>query len=246
MTLEADLSARKRILIPVMLRPCRVPDFIGRLTYIEEENVHFWERFVSALKQTNDCEVDVSQSGNYISRNGASSLQLPFHHNLDKLVKISVSENCDCCSDTSCDTVPNEITGSISAEDFQKILVILKEQQFVKRHPFFTCSGFCVPFWVTLFIGICQSIYHILVALTSPPGGVPISFFFGTGPPGLVCLLIACTLGSMRCACGYYSAKFFTRHLRLANKISLRYNLMVGYKTVGCNGCQCNKVNIIF
>ena len=145
MTLEADSISRKRILIPVMLRPCRVPDFIGRLTYIEVDNEHFWERFITALKQTDNCEVDVSKSGNYISRSGASSLQLPFHHNLDKLTKISLRENCDCCSDTSCDIVPNEISGSMNAEDFQNIMSILAAQQFVKRHAFFAWPSTCIP-----------------------------------------------------------------------------------------------------
>ena len=247
MTLEADLSARKRILIPVMLRPCRVPDFIGRLTYIEVENEHFWERFISALKHTNDCEVDVSLSGNYISRSGASSLQLPFHHNLDKLAKISLRETCDCCSNFTCDIVPNEITGSISAENFREILEILKEQQFVKRHPFFTCPAFCFPLWTTIFIGGSLMLTYILMMVLIPAQqGGKSYIFFDFGLAGIVLLLIACTLCSIRCACGYHSAIHFTKALRRANEISLRYNLMVGYKIFGCIGCQCSKLNIIF
>ena len=47
---ELDLDARQRLLIPVMLRQCRVPDFIGRLSYMEVDNQHFWSKFVDALK----------------------------------------------------------------------------------------------------------------------------------------------------------------------------------------------------
>ena len=47
--MELDIDARQRLLIPVMLRPCRIPEFIGRLTYIEADNEHFWTRFIDAL-----------------------------------------------------------------------------------------------------------------------------------------------------------------------------------------------------
>jgi len=50
-TLEMDLDTRHRLLIPIMLRDCKMPDFIGRLTYIAVQNEHFWKRFVSALEE---------------------------------------------------------------------------------------------------------------------------------------------------------------------------------------------------
>src|SRR6218665_447257 len=50
-TLEMDLDTRQRLLIPVMLRECKTPDFIGRLTYIAVQSEHFWKRFVSALEE---------------------------------------------------------------------------------------------------------------------------------------------------------------------------------------------------
>src|SRR6218665_845576 len=50
-TLELDLDTRQRLLIPVMLRSCMIPDFIGRLTYMEVQNEHFLERFVAAIEE---------------------------------------------------------------------------------------------------------------------------------------------------------------------------------------------------
>ena len=248
MTLEADSISRKRILIPVMLRPCRVPDFIGRLTYIEVENEHFWERFISALKQNNsrDFELDQTQAGNY---NGTTLLQSPFHRNLDKLVKIDVSEThcwlcccccCCCCSDSSRDFVPKEISGSIIAGDFQGIMEILKEQQFVKRHPFFTFT-----FWVVLIVGsfMFSIIMPILIAILDHQT----NFLLLLVLPIILFPVVVCLFSSIRFACGFHTARNFNRALRRANEISIRYNLMVGYKTFGCcNGCQCNKFKIIF
>lgn len=50
-TLEMDMDTRQRLLIPIMLRSCCIPQYIGRLTYMEVENEHFWDRFVAALQK---------------------------------------------------------------------------------------------------------------------------------------------------------------------------------------------------
>jgi hypothetical protein len=50
-TLELDLDTKQRLLIPVMLKNCMVPDYIGRLTYMEVQNEHFLERFVAAVEE---------------------------------------------------------------------------------------------------------------------------------------------------------------------------------------------------
>ena len=243
MTLEADLSARKRILIPVMLRPCRVPDFIGRLTYIEVENEHFWERFISAL-YSRDIESDTTQAGNHGNRYRATSLQLPFHRNLDKLVKIDVSgiHFCCCCcgSESSCRIVPNEITETIIAEDFQKIMGIFKQQPYVKCRSCFTCA-----FWTTRVVGsICFAGIMILLLYSSPR----VDEFIQTALALILSsLLIECIFVSIRLACGCHSAKNFNRAIQRANEISSRYNLMVGYEKFGCfNACFWSKLNMIF
>ena len=243
MTLEADLSARKRILIPVMLRQCRVPDFIGRLTYIEVENEHFWERFISAL-YSRDIESDMTQTGNQSNRYRVTSLQLPFHRNLDKLVKIDVSDiHCCCCccgSESSCRIVPNEIAETIIAEDFQKIIGIFKQQPYVKCRSLFTCA-----FWTVVVvesIWVVGIMILILISIERVDESLPTSLVLI-----LPTLLILCIFASIRLACGCHSAKNFNRAIRRANEISLRYNLMVGYEKFGCfNACFWSKLNIIF
>ena len=49
-TMEHDIDLRRRLLVPVMLTQCAVPEFIGRLTYMDVNNEHFWARFVGALR----------------------------------------------------------------------------------------------------------------------------------------------------------------------------------------------------
>ena len=64
--MEMNLDARQRLLIPVMLRQCRVPDFIGRLTYMNVNNEHFWMKFFDALRdQGLHCAKDIK----YLKRN---------------------------------------------------------------------------------------------------------------------------------------------------------------------------------
>ena len=59
--MEMDLDTRQRLLIPVMLRQCRVPEFIGRLTYMDVTNQHFWPRFIDALRDPGARKLNLKQ-----------------------------------------------------------------------------------------------------------------------------------------------------------------------------------------
>ena len=50
--MDYDIETRQGILIPIMLRQCQIPEYIGRLSYIDvSKNDHFMNRLVSGLSR---------------------------------------------------------------------------------------------------------------------------------------------------------------------------------------------------
>jgi len=52
LTFEMHVDSQSPLLIPVMLTRCEVPAFIGRMTYMEVDNEHFFSRLVDAILET--------------------------------------------------------------------------------------------------------------------------------------------------------------------------------------------------
>ncbi|CAH1238055.1 TLR2 [Branchiostoma lanceolatum] len=52
MVMRRHLSEGEKIVIPVMLRECDLPEFIQHMTYLEESTPYFSDKFIGALKES--------------------------------------------------------------------------------------------------------------------------------------------------------------------------------------------------
>ena len=235
MTLEMDLQEHRRILIPVMLHPCHLPDYLEKLTYIDVENEHFWERFISAIQRTDTTSGDGDVSVNI----GNPSLQLPRYRNMTVLAEIKLTQSCDCCSGSENTCVPNELTGSrITEEDYRKILCTLRIRGFMQ------VKSFCLS-RVSMFIITPLVIANVLILCF---GGLvstnPYDWkYFIYGMIILSLLLFGILLRSVFVL---LYAKPFSEAVREVNKLAQTYDLMIGFKDYGYCGCQCDRLTAIF
>ncbi|XP_070564666.1 toll-like receptor 2 type-2 [Ptychodera flava] len=51
--LREHLFREQKVVIPVLLHDCIIPDFISHLTYLEVQDPQFWEKFLEILKTDN-------------------------------------------------------------------------------------------------------------------------------------------------------------------------------------------------
>ena len=227
MTLDMGIRVRRRSIIPVMLRPCRPPDFLGRLSYIEVGNEHFWENFVSAIR-TN---VTMEEVNIEYDPSGITLFQHPFYHNLDKLAKITIARTFTVKHFKDKCPVPNELTSSkISVKDFNSILsMLLTKQRYVACNNRFRSVMYAVMY--TFF-------FHTISFFSLSSVKPSLSFLTWTCSGIFIISLIS------RLYCCYSSVKPFTEVLIKANLIASRYNLMIGCKRLGIS--RNDKVTIIF
>ena len=135
--MEMDLTTRRKILIPIMLRPCRVPDFVGRLTYIEVHNEHFWDRFMSALQNDYTDPVTPFEEETAIVYHSNALLQLPYNHNMDEIAETPIYKGYCCSLDAHSNTIPHRLSSRltpITIYDYNLILDIFKLNCYSKCH----------------------------------------------------------------------------------------------------------------
>ena len=234
MTVGMDLDKKQRLLVPVMLRPCRVPEFIGRLNPIEVQNEFFWDRFIAAL----DCASTDNLDGSALENLEQSSLDLstqpdqlsPYYRNSDPIVKLTIADVCSCSeSNPRPDDIPSELTTHgmrFDVEDYNKILTILYDQCYIKCHgcfaPGLTCGTVsCITLFGLLFL-ILNIIFNYpnklslgMISMWAAPFSLSLIY--------LICRLAMCSR----------AAKQFTRAVHDLQTIACRYDTLLGFQNSG-------------
>ncbi|XP_078604042.1 uncharacterized protein LOC144877854 isoform X2 [Branchiostoma floridae x Branchiostoma japonicum] len=71
LVMSENLTEKNRKIIPVMLRECVLPNFLGHMTHLEEWTPYFFDRFIGALNEDPDSKTDpfstFSYNPNYIN-----------------------------------------------------------------------------------------------------------------------------------------------------------------------------------
>ena len=250
-TMEMDLTTRRKVLIPVMLRPCRVPDFVGRLTYIEVHNEHFWDRFMSAIQNdyTDPATPHDQEHSNVYNSNAL--LQLPYYHNMDEIAEIPIYTGYCCGLDTHSSTILHRLSSpstQITIDDYNLILDIFKRNCYSKCHGCFSKMFLALP--CTSFIGgvvlFILALYLSIKMQSDQQHGDDAVPWFIKFAPAICFFLLALLIVFIRLKMGYHAACSFTKSIIEANEISHNYNLLIGYKAYGCCGGQQDKFSIVF
>ena len=234
LTMEMDLDRRRRIMIPVMLRTCRVPDFIGRLTYIEVQNDHFWDRFISAVR-TDETEVDMITS---TFQRSLSLPPLPYYHNMEVLTEITLSDCCGCCMGFEGNIIPAELSSpstQLTDEAFHEILNTFKKICYASCHGCYSRSLPCLCIWPLIAISI--SFITVIFVDERDAFSRVVTFFSIT-------ILLYIIL--IRSVLSRKAATKLTGAIKSANEISGKFNLMIGYWNYGCCRCQWDRFAILF
>ena len=251
LTMEMDLDRKRRIMIPVMLRPCRVPEYIGRLTYIEVENDHFWDRFISAVR-TEETDVNIITS---TFQRSLSLSPLPYHHNMVVLAEITLSDCCGCGIGLErSNFTPAELTmpsTQLTDVAFQEILSTFKKVCYASCHGCYSRSLLCFCIWPVLVLAIYLIMYLCFDKYYSSHSdqrrnnaAINDEYFLNNWTALITFLVVLIIL--IRILMSKHAATKFTAAIKTANEISSRFNLMIGYRDYGCCRCQCDRFVILF
>ncbi|CAH1238054.1 TLR2 [Branchiostoma lanceolatum] len=137
MVMRRHLSEGEKIVIPVMLRECVVPEFIQHMTYLEEWTPYFFDKFIGALKEpASDDPGSQSDSFSTFTYN-------PNYNNGQQLWKIEATTAC-CppCAQFDDQIIPSELTSKgirIPREDYNQ--AISKLMDTGKMNGFSCCSS---------------------------------------------------------------------------------------------------------
>nr|AIW39920.1 TIRB [Branchiostoma belcheri tsingtauense] len=217
MVMRRHLSEGEKLVIPVMLRECDLPEFVQHMTYLEEWTPYFLDKFIGALKEsTSD---DPSNQSNSFSTFTYNSNYINGEH----VHKIEAT--CACCRPcTRFDDqiVPTELTSKGIHIPRNEYLTVIDKVMETGKMGYHTCcfSDWC--FWCTMTAGMGVLYFWCMFILMVYFGGLDNSVAARAFVPIGLILLVAFP---SRYISRYKMNRAMSRKVVEVNAILIKYHL---------------------
>ncbi|XP_078572285.1 uncharacterized protein LOC144859477 isoform X1 [Branchiostoma floridae x Branchiostoma japonicum] len=221
MVMRRHLSEGEKLVIPVMLRECALPEFIQHMTYLEEWTPYFFDNFIAALKEsTSDDPSSQSDSFSMFTYNSNFI-------NGEQVLKVEAE--CACfppCARFDEQIVPPELVSRgirIPRSDY--FMVISKVMGMAKMR-FYTCCFSESCFWVSAILstlvlyGVLQG---IIPSIRLDAGEVTVNAVLEVFVPIGLFLLVAIPF---RCISHYKNKKTMKTTLLEVNTILVKSHII--------------------
>ncbi|XP_070574401.1 uncharacterized protein [Ptychodera flava] len=219
--LREHLFRERKVVIPVLLHDCIIPDFISHLTYLEVKDPQFWEKFLELIKSERR---DI----------GGLSEVFSFGHEADKFKGQTVyRENAGCrfLTPFSSPKFYNTLSSRgirVTKEDFDCILSHTNERALHRCFCYFVCFQSwpinilrLAAMWL-IPSGLLYVILYVSDTSISLPTGILISVIFVNLALIMVALIVSCV------SFNPWTRNSFERSI---NRALFEHNIILGFVT---------------
>ncbi|XP_071097397.1 uncharacterized protein [Haliotis cracherodii] len=233
-----SMEESQLLVVPVMVKQCRVPDTIKTLTYIDATSGDdWWPRFIDAIVSRDDLLSNYSGTRDVTVR--------PRFGNMEKLTEIQSSYKCPSGEAIRIPYVPEVLLRpgiQIPPEEFDKSVDIIRSATCFCKHLYDNISC-CVPILVVLLcVGFVAMPTLTAIIATAPYSDfnnhLRVIFIITMTLPWLVFVLVFFLQRSMR-------KRRLRKAVTQANKIFLKYNIVVVF-SMKMSGCVTSRTFLEF
>ncbi|XP_070565903.1 uncharacterized protein [Ptychodera flava] len=232
--LREHLFREQKVVIPVLLHDCIIPDFISHLTYLEVQDPQFWEKFLEILKTDN-------------TENETLSELFSFGHEADKFNGKTIARF---SSNLDSSDVYNTMSSRgirVTKEDIDGAFEILRETTLYR------CCYCCfqsltlvilriIAIVVIMLYILCQTVLYLGILISD--GLLPWATGFESDPTSFVVYCLVIVIEIMLIASFFVVRRMGHKAERAVNYDLLSYDIIVGY--MRASRCSEKRLHVVY